>query len=123
MISELLDWVLVLHEAGFAVVLWVFLKLRVEKTPMPMSTASRLALSILNGCNAVFSDFQNITVTSRVRFEQAAWGEVHSASRRRMGMYKHKVDEIMQVINTLAGDAEVHDLALWRKPRPVISSC
>ncbi len=80
---------------------------------MAMSTALRLAQSILNGFDALFADFQNITLTAKVRFERADWHAVHEASSERMGLYRRKVVQISELMRTLAGE-EVNELRLWQ---------
>ena len=45
---------------------------------MGISNALRLAKVILNGFDAFFGDFQNVTLGAQARFEQADWLLVHA---------------------------------------------
>ncbi len=65
-------------------------------TISPSPTARRIAKTILNGFEAYFADFQNITLGAKARFEKADWLGVQNAHRERIELYKHKVDQIRQ---------------------------
>ncbi len=83
---------------------------------MVMSTSLRLAQSILNGYDSVLLDFQNITLSSKVRFENADWHGMHKASRVRLEIYKQKVEQITELIHILA-DGNEQDLELWQQTK------
>ena len=83
---------------------------------MGMSVARRLAKTILNGFDAFFGDFQNVTLGAQVRFENADWQAVHSEMSRRLSMYKFKRDEVALIAGTVAGPT-LHSHELWRETR------
>lgn len=80
---------------------------------MGMSNALRLANAILNGFDAFFGDFQNVTLGAQARFEKANWSLVHGAMSKRLEMYKTKVEEIAKIAEGITGEA-LHDRTLWR---------
>lgn len=79
-----------------------------------MSSADKLARTILNGFDAMFADFQNITLGAKARFEQADWHGVQQAQADRLEVYKNKILQLMPMLTTLARD-DLQDLALWRE--------
>lgn len=83
---------------------------------MGMSVARRLAKAILNGFDAFFGDFQNVTLGAQVRFENADWQNVHSEMSRRLSMYKLKRDEVAVIAESVAGTA-LNSHELWRETR------
>ena len=62
---------------------------------MGISNALRLAKVILNGFDAFFGDFQNVTLGAQARFEQADWLLVHASMSHRLEMYKKKVKDVL----------------------------
>lgn len=78
-----------------------------------MSNASRLAKVILNGFDAFFGDFQNVTLGAQARFEQADWLLVHSSMSYRLEMYKKKVRDVAAMADGIAGGL-LQDRVLWR---------
>ena len=80
---------------------------------MGMSNALILAKVILNGFDAFFGDFQNLTLGAQYRFEQANWQKVHSAMSFRLEMYKKKVREVAKTADEIGG-GNLHDRQLWR---------
>lgn len=83
---------------------------------MTMSTARLFARAILNGFDAMFADWQNITLGAQARFENADWHAVHAAMRERLSIYKGKVLSAAQTAGTLCG-ARLHDRHLWREAK------
>lgn len=82
----------------------------------PSPTARRIAKTILNGFEAYFADFQNITLGAKARFEKADWQGVQSAHRERIELYKRKVDQIRQLTGEVTSK-DISDLELWRQAR------
>lgn len=80
---------------------------------MGMSNPQKLAKVILNGFDAFFGDFQNVTLGAQSRFEQADWHRVHAAMSFRLEMYKKKVREVASLADTIGGGL-LHDRQLWR---------
>jgi isocitrate dehydrogenase kinase/phosphatase len=81
-----------------------------------MSSSHRIARIILNGFNAMFADFQNITLGAKARFEQEDWHGVQQAQADRLEVYKSKVDNLMPMLSSMVNNA-LHDLELWREVR------
>ncbi|MEX1032800.1 MAG: bifunctional isocitrate dehydrogenase kinase/phosphatase [Cellvibrionaceae bacterium] len=82
----------------------------------PSPTARRIAKTILNGFEAYFADFQNITLGAKARFEKADWQGVQGAHRERIELYKRKVDQIRQLTREVTSK-DVSDLEIWRQAR------
>ncbi len=83
---------------------------------MAMSTAQRLAKSIINGFDAFFGDFQNVTLGAQACFEKADWQAVHCAMANRLKLYKKKVYDVADVARVIAGDS-LDDRILWRQAK------
>lgn len=80
---------------------------------MGMSNASRLAKIILNGFDAFFGDFQNVTLGGQARFENADWQLVHAVMSKRLAMYKTKISAVAGYADESVG-ALLLDRSLWR---------
>ncbi len=78
----------------------------------------RFARIILNGFYAYFTEFENITLAARIRFEQAEWSTMQDASSRRIDIYKETVMRTLEVVRHIAGDA-VDDLTFWADTRRI----
>lgn len=83
---------------------------------MGMSNASRLAKAILNGFDAFFGDFQNVTLGAQSRFESADWLFVHAAMSTRLEMYKKKVRSVAALADEMTAGMIV-DRALWQQAK------
>lgn len=83
---------------------------------MGMSNAQRLANVILNGFDAFFGDFQNLTLGAQSRFEAADWLRVHAAMSNRLEMYKKKVSAVAALADEVAGE-RVMRRSLWREAK------
>ncbi|AMX03350.1 bifunctional isocitrate dehydrogenase kinase/phosphatase [Microbulbifer thermotolerans] len=79
-------------------------------------TTRRIAKTILNGFDAYFADFQNITLGAKARFERAAWHEVHQANRERIDLYKTKVNQVLKLVHSVTSK-DTGQLDLWREAR------
>ncbi|MEE8058237.1 MAG: bifunctional isocitrate dehydrogenase kinase/phosphatase [Pseudomonadales bacterium] len=79
---------------------------------MGMSNPLRLAKVILNGFDAFFGDFQNVTLGAQTRFEKADWQLVHSEMSKRLEMYKGKIRAIADLAETVG--VALQDRSLWR---------
>ncbi len=80
---------------------------------MGMSNASRLAKIILNGFDAFFGDFQNLTLGGQARFENADWQLVHEVMSNRLEMYKKKISSAAKFADEIVGEMLL-DRSLWR---------
>lgn len=83
---------------------------------MSGATGTRLAKAIINGFDAYFAEFQNLTLGAQARFEKADWHGVHAAMRERLDLYKEKVKAVAAVADTIAGSA-LQDRGLWREAK------
>ncbi|ROS01600.1 isocitrate dehydrogenase kinase/phosphatase [Sinobacterium caligoides] len=81
-----------------------------------MTTSVYLARTILNSFEAMFADFQNVTLGAKARFEQADWLAVHSAQKSRLEIYKAKIAQLTELLRTLAGE-RVDEGLLWRQAK------
>ena len=79
-------------------------------------TARRIAKTILNGFDAYFADYQNITLGAKARFEKAAWQEVHEANKERIDLYKTKVNQVLRLVHSVTSK-DTSMLDLWRDAR------
>ena len=77
-----------------------------------MDKQERFARSILNGFEAYFAEFQNITLAARTRFENADWHGMHGASIERIDLYKAKTTAVLSVVELIAGD-QLRDYEFW----------
>jgi isocitrate dehydrogenase kinase/phosphatase len=76
----------------------------------------RFARTILNGFEAYFAEFQNITLAARARFEAQDWQGMHAASIQRIDLYKESTTRVLQYVELIAGE-QLHDLNFWRQAR------
>lgn len=83
---------------------------------MSMSIARRFARAILNGFDAMFAEWQNLTLGAQARFERAEWLAIQDAMRARLTIYRGKVLGVAQTIGTIAGGS-LHDRQLWREAK------
>ena len=74
-----------------------------------MDKQSRLARTILNGFIAYFAEFENITLSSRTRFENAEWRATQEASMRRIDIYKLQVLETLDVVEYIVSTIMTFD--------------
>ncbi|KUJ83574.1 bifunctional isocitrate dehydrogenase kinase/phosphatase [Microbulbifer flavimaris] len=79
-------------------------------------TARRIAKTILNGFDAYFADYQNITLGAKARFETASWQAVHQANKERIDLYKTKVMQVLKLVHAVTSK-DTTDLAIWREAR------
>ncbi|MDP2091522.1 MAG: bifunctional isocitrate dehydrogenase kinase/phosphatase, partial [Pseudohongiella sp.] len=79
-------------------------------------TARRLAKAILNGFDAFFAEYKNITYGAQGRFERADWHGVQRAMRQRLSLYKQKVISVADSAGEIAGPA-LADRALWSQAK------
>ncbi|AFU99350.1 bifunctional isocitrate dehydrogenase kinase/phosphatase [Simiduia agarivorans] len=84
--------------------------------PSSSPSAKRIARTILNGFDAYFADYQNITLGAKARFETANWARAQSAHRDRIELYKTKADQVRQLVGTVTSK-NVLDLSLWQQAR------
>ena len=80
---------------------------------MGMTIARRLANAVINGFDAFFGDFQNVTLGAQARFEKADWQAVHSQMSLRLELYKKKVRDVVVIAQAVAGD-DLQERSLWR---------
>ena len=79
-------------------------------------TARRIAKTILNGFDAYFADFQNITLGAKARFEKAHWQGVHVAHRERIDLYKQKVMQVCELVRGVTSK-DISDIELWAQAK------
>ena len=75
--------------------------------------ARRIARTILNGFDAYFADYQNLTLGAKRRFEASDWQAVHEASHERLDLYKFKVMQVLKLARGVT-NKELTDITLWR---------
>jgi len=80
----------------------------------------RFARTILNGFEAYFAEFQNITMAARSWFENADWHGIQQAATRRIDLYKEHTSRVNEYVELIAGE-HLHDLEFWREAREVYS--
>jgi len=79
---------------------------------------ARFARTILNGFEAYFAEFQNITLAARSRFEAQDWLGMHAASIRRIDLYKEATTRVLEYVELIAGE-QLHALQFWQEARVV----
>ncbi|AWF82814.1 bifunctional isocitrate dehydrogenase kinase/phosphatase [Microbulbifer sp. A4B17] len=79
-------------------------------------TARRIAKTILNGFDAYFADYQNITLGAKARFETASWQAAHEANKARIDLYKTKVTQVVELVHSVTSK-DTNRLELWRDAR------
>lgn len=79
-------------------------------------TAKRIAKTILNGFDAYFADFQNMTLGAKARFEKADWQGIQDAHYDRIELYKNKVDQVCKLVAGVTSK-DVSDLELWQQAK------
>jgi isocitrate dehydrogenase kinase/phosphatase len=80
----------------------------------------RFARTILNGFDAYFAEFQNITLAARSWFEMADWHGIQQASAQRIDLYKTYTNRVNEYVELIAGE-QLHDLQFWREARDAFS--
>ena len=85
-----------------------------------MERRERFARTILNGFEAYFAEFQNITMAARSWFENADWHGIQQAATRRIDLYKAHTSRVNEYVELIAGE-HLHDLEFWREAREVYS--
>ena len=78
-----------------------------------LTLSRHIATTILEGFNRHFSIFQQITAGARDRFERADWHAVHRASRERIMLYDHRIEETIALVRELYGIQQL-DTQLWQ---------
>ncbi len=63
----------------------------------------RLAMAILNGFDAFFAEFKNITLGAQARFEAADWHGGQKAMRDRLDLWKQKRAIVAEAATTITG--------------------
>lgn len=76
--------------------------------------ARGISATILEGFDRHFSIYQQITSGAKKRFEEADWRAAHRASRERIVLYDHRVDETMALVRELYG-IRTMDAELWKQ--------
>ncbi|MDP4916509.1 MAG: bifunctional isocitrate dehydrogenase kinase/phosphatase, partial [Haliea sp.] len=77
---------------------------------------ARFARTILNGFEAYFAEFQNITLAARSRFEAQDWLGMHAASIRRIDLYNDSTTRVLEYVELIAGE-QLHSLDFWEEAR------
>ncbi|MBD2859987.1 bifunctional isocitrate dehydrogenase kinase/phosphatase [Spongiibacter sp. KMU-158] len=63
----------------------------------------RLAMAILNGFDAFFAEYKNITLGAQARFESADWQACQKAMRARLELWKQKRAIVAEAARTITG--------------------
>lgn len=72
----------------------------------------RLAMAILNGFDAFFAEYKNITLGAQARFEAADWHGAQKAMRDRLDLWKQKRVIVAEAAQTITGGS-VTERANW----------
>lgn len=80
------------------------------------STARRMAKTIHNGFRSYFSDFLNITLGAKARFEKSDWLGAQAAHEERIDLYKDKVRQTAELLRTVT-TKDTTNLDLWRQAK------
>lgn len=72
----------------------------------------RLAMAILNGFDAFFAEYKNITLGAQARFEAADWHACQNAMRARLDLWKQKRAIVAEAAYTITGGS-VEDRENW----------
>lgn len=72
----------------------------------------RLAMAILNGFDAFFAEYKNITLGAQARFEAADWHGAQKAMRDRLDLWKQKRSIVAEAAYTITGGS-VEDRDNW----------
>ena len=72
----------------------------------------RLAMAILNGFDAFFAEYKNITLGAQARFEAADWHGAQKAIRDRLVLWKQKRAIVAEAAYTITGGS-VEDRDNW----------
>ncbi|MCH9690949.1 MAG: bifunctional isocitrate dehydrogenase kinase/phosphatase [Gammaproteobacteria bacterium] len=78
--------------------------------------ARRIAKTILNGFDAYFADFQNITLKAKVCFETADWPAGHIANKERIELYKQKILQVLNLVQAVTS-RDICELNIWREAK------
>ncbi len=87
-----------------------------QPVAVPSPAARRIARTILNGFEAYFAEYQNITLGAKRRFETANWQGVHEASTERIECYKSKVNHVARQVREVTSQ-DLRNLELWHESR------
>lgn len=79
-----------------------------------MTSATHIARTILDGFDAHYASFQQITAGALQRFQQADWDAVQAASRERIHYYDQRIAETTEQLRREADLAEL-DEPLWQQ--------
>ncbi|MDR0770797.1 MAG: bifunctional isocitrate dehydrogenase kinase/phosphatase [Burkholderiales bacterium] len=63
-----------------------------------------VAHTVLQGFDAQYGRFLEVTAGAQQRFEDAAWNDVQTAMRQRIHLYDHHVDLAVELIRRMTGD-------------------
>lgn len=77
-----------------------------------LANAKRMAKVILNGFDAFFAEFENITLGAQARFEAADWHAVQAAMQERLQLWHQKRAVVAENARVIAGQS-LNDRALW----------
>lgn len=85
-----------------------------------MERVEQFARTILDGFEAYFAEFQQVTRAARSCFEVADWHGIQHASSRRIDLYKAHSIRVHASVEVIAGEY-LHDLNFWREARAAYS--
>jgi len=81
-----------------------------------VDTLERFAQTILNGFEAYFAEFQNITLAAPTRFENADWHGLRDGATQRIDLYKKNTLKTLEHAQLIAGD-QLRVFEFWRQAR------
>lgn len=87
-----------------------------SKSIQGLEREERFARTILNGFEAFFCEFQNITLAAKTRFENADWRGMQESANRRIDLRKQKTAEIIKYVEMIAGEY-LRDYDFWKEVR------
>ena len=80
--------------------------------PAVTTVTRRLALAILNGFDAFFAEYKNITLGAQARFEAADWQAAQKAMRDRLDLWKQKRKIVAEAVTTITAGG-IYDRDNW----------
>ena len=88
--------------------------------PTHNSSARRMAKTIYYGYQSYFSDFLNLSLGAKARFEKADWLGAQDSNNERIELYKAKVRNTSALLDTVT-TKDITDLQLWREAKNVFT--
>ncbi len=87
-----------------------------DKGKFLVSTPLQVARTIYYGFQSMFADFQGVTLGARARFEQSDWTAVQQAQKKRIDVYRAKVEQLVPQVQQVGGEA-LKNIEVWEHVR------